>query len=148
MSALDHVLGGVARPGVYRFAEPVSAPAVMTRVTRRGWVGWRLSGRLVDGKASFLAACAQAMSFPAYFGHNWDAFEECLTDLSWAPSTGYVLLYDDPLHFASAQPDQWQVALGILHDTVEYWRRQDTPFFVLLRRTHGAAPNAPFLSAK
>ena len=26
---------------------------------------------------------SKALSFPDYFGWNWDAFDECITDLSW-----------------------------------------------------------------
>ncbi|MEU7576462.1 barstar family protein [Streptomyces sp. NPDC041068] len=41
----------------------------------------RLDGReLRDPKALF-AAFAQALSFPGYFGHNWDALVDCLHDL-------------------------------------------------------------------
>ena len=148
MTALNRILGGVHPAGVYRFADSLAAPDVLRRVEQRGWIGWHLPGSLIDEKAAFLAACSQAMGFPAYFGHNWDAFEECITDLGWAPSTGYLLLYDEPARFSLAQPDQWQIALDILRDAVEYWRRRDTPFYVLLRRTHGAAPDAPFLSTK
>lgn len=26
---------------------------------------------------------SRALSFPDYFGHNWDAFHDCIDDLSW-----------------------------------------------------------------
>src|SRR5262245_61564665 len=34
---------------------------------------------------------AAALQFPGYFGENWDAFMECLTDLEWLPGDAYVL---------------------------------------------------------
>jgi len=34
-------------------------------------------------KATLLARFAAALHFPDWFGHNWDALSDCLTDLSW-----------------------------------------------------------------
>lgn len=31
------------------------------------------------------AAFAEALSFPSYYGHNWDAFWDILTDSGWFP---------------------------------------------------------------
>lgn len=33
-----------------------------------------------------------ALQFPYYFGHNWNAFDECLTDLEWLPGSCYVFI--------------------------------------------------------
>ncbi|WP_083389754.1 barstar family protein [Trichormus sp. NMC-1] len=31
------------------------------------------------------------MEIPTYFGANWDAFDECITDLTWCPAQRYVI---------------------------------------------------------
>ncbi|MEK7413200.1 MAG: barstar family protein [Planctomycetota bacterium] len=57
-----------------------------------------------------LRAVAEALHFPGYYGHNWDALEECLLDLSsWWPTAqrGWVLVVDD-------QPDEdWNRLVAI-----------------------------------
>ena len=44
-------------------------------------------------KQALLTAVASALRFPSYFGYNWDAFEECLNDLSWLKERGVVLIH-------------------------------------------------------
>lgn len=46
-------------------------------------------------KSQLFFAIAEGLSFPPYFGNNWDAFEECLSDLSWLNSCVIVLWHDD-----------------------------------------------------
>ena len=53
----------------------------------------RLHGQL-RRKRDLLRALASALKFPHYFGHNWDALEECLNDLSWlGKQSGIVLVH-------------------------------------------------------
>jgi hypothetical protein len=52
--------------------------------------------RGVRSKAKLLAILADKLRFPGYFGHNWDALEECLRDLSWlAPDRQIALVHAD-----------------------------------------------------
>lgn len=54
----------------------------------------RLPGRL-RRKLDLLRALSARLKFPAYFGHNWDALEECLRDLSWlGAGVNIVLLHE------------------------------------------------------
>ncbi|WP_367131285.1 barstar family protein [Saccharothrix sp. HUAS TT1] len=45
-------------------------------------------------KQDAIAAIADALSFPDWFGHNLDALYDCLTDLSWLPAGEHVLVWE------------------------------------------------------
>ena len=86
-----------------------------------------------------LTECARALDFPDYFGHNWDALEECLTDLEWLPAKGYVLLITEAVHVLPNDETEYETFLEILRDAGEAWgsgqagmeARRPTPFHAL-----------------
>ncbi len=46
--------------------------------------GWRVAvidGRVTATKESVLGALATELAFPEWFGHNWDALADCLSEL-------------------------------------------------------------------
>jgi RNAse (barnase) inhibitor barstar len=140
MSKLEALIDGTLAPGMYRLQSGIAASELGRRLDQTGARCFRLDGRTIADKASFLAACAAALELPAYFGHNWDALDEVLTDLSWAPAARYVILYDHAAEFARGDRRQWAAALDVLATAVDYWRNTPTPMWVLLRNTGGLAP--------
>jgi hypothetical protein len=90
-----------------------------------------LSG--VKDKMAFLKKMAVALGFPAYFGMNWDAFNECLTDMAWRPAAGYVILLDNYASFARKTRADARVAGRIFDSSAQYWKQQKVRFYVILR---------------
>lgn len=133
MSKIKSLLKGQRPPGVYRLTSRVAPGTLRRSVEQAGWRFFYLDGRQIKDKASFLSVSATAIEFPAYFGHNWDAFEESVGDLEWAPASGYVVLYDHVDQFAHNHPDDWTTALSILENAVTTWQKAGTPMYVLLR---------------
>lgn len=92
---------------------------------------FRLDGKKINSKETFLNQAVEAMQFPSYFGYNWDAFDECITDLTWCPAQRYVILYDHADIFAQADTIQYQIALDILNSAKEYWESHHIPMNIL-----------------
>ncbi len=98
-----------------------------------------IKGRLCKTPATLFAEFARVLDFPDYFGHNWDALEECLTDLEWLPAKGYILLVTDAAQVLSNDDTEYETFLEILCDAGEAWgsgqagtgARRATPFHVL-----------------
>ena len=89
-------------------------------------VGFAL--RMIDGKkcatpAGLFKEFACALGFPDYFGHNWDAMEECLADFEWLPAKGYVLLITDAQAVLPGDEDEYETFLEILSDAGEAWSK-------------------------
>jgi len=77
----------------------------------------------LPGKDALLEWIARELEFPDYFGHNWDALEECLSDLSWIPER-IVVLYHETLPLKSNTRDL-RAYLGVLGDAVNAWADGD-----------------------
>lgn len=61
------------------------------------------------------------LSFPGYFGWNWDAFEECLRDLSWLPPRVKIRIVDEGGALSSEPADARDACRSILQDAASYW---------------------------
>ncbi|MBW4692031.1 MAG: barstar family protein [Lyngbya sp. HA4199-MV5] len=133
MEKLIAVLNGTSSPGLYTLETPISTDALVTLSQKQGARLFYLNGAGISDKTEFLQAIATAMSFPDYFGQNWDALEDCLTDLDWLNGDRIVLLYDQPDRFAQADSSEWLVALDILRSTVDYWLTNDRAFSVFFK---------------
>lgn len=135
MTPVELILTGARPPALYRLTPHLNADRVVEPLSRQGWRGFYINGQIVKDKDSFLRVAGAAMEFPGYVSHNWDAFEESIRDLAWAPAQGYVLIYDSVWHLAWHDREAWQTVRSILTDTVADWRTKETPFYVLLSRT-------------
>ena len=136
---------GSLASGVYRCEANIWPDLLGAAAALQGWRFYYLNGATIFDKRSFLSACQAALHLPAYFGHNWDAFEETIRDLAWAPADGYLILYDRVANFAANRPDEWAIALDILRSAADEWARQGTPFYVLLRHSGGGTAGVPLL---
>jgi len=101
--------------------------------------------RGVDGKPGFLHAIAAAMHFPEYFGGNWDALHDCLTDLSWQPARGYVLSLAGFQAFGEAATADAAIARSILQAAADFWKGNGVPFFAFFAAEE--SPDAPAAEA-
>ncbi len=79
-------------------------------------------------KAELLSRIATAMRFPPWFGHNWDALADCLTDLSWLPAPAYVIELQHLGDLRAAAPEVVATLLEILADAAAYWADQGIGF--------------------
>ncbi|MEV4254135.1 barstar family protein [Spirillospora sp. NPDC049652] len=136
--ALDELLTGRLKPGVYQWRASPGHGAVrdlgwMERAAEEGWRPFHLDGRRARDKDGFLRLCAGAFDLPDWFGKNWDALQDCLTDLSWAPADrGYVVLYESWAELADADQASFRTALDVFAEAVAYWRDTRTPMVVML----------------
>src|SRR5216110_3422232 len=74
-----------------------------------------VDGRASRTRAAFFDEAARVLHFPDYFGHNWDAFADCLRDLDHPAlfvTHAEDLLVDEP-------PQQFAILLRLLAEAAE-----------------------------
>ncbi len=127
------MFGSYLDSGVSRLGGAVDEAAIEAAAVAAGldFVRVDFHGEVYD-KTSFLATFAVALDFPPYFGMNWDALHECLTDMSWRPAAGYVLLLAGVESMPESSGSLVQTAMRVLEAAAAYWKEREVPFFVLL----------------
>ena len=70
-----------------------------------------------------LDAIARALDFPSWYGGNWDALEDCLSDLSWRKAPETILVFRN---FAAG--DELGILIEVLSSAAEFWAEQGGRF--------------------
>ncbi len=91
---------------------------------RAGFLVIRVDRAKVFSKETLLHALYQSCQFPAYFGFNFDALEECLNDFSWLEAKGFALVFADFGPLEERAPEDARTFLEIVQ-TVSAARRAD-----------------------
>jgi RNAse (barnase) inhibitor barstar len=142
---IAELLTGRRPPGVYTWpVDRREAARGAAEAERAGWRVFWLDVRGVRDKRTLLERCAEEFVLPSYFGHNWDALQDSLRDLSWVPAnTGYLVVYDHWREPADADPAAHRTLLDVFTAAVEHWRPTATPMAVLILVTEEDQENAP-----
>jgi len=134
--------------GVYRCHSALAETALGT-ATQRGMRVEKVALAGSRDKNAFLNAVAGALAFPDYFGHNWDAFYDCLVELEHGKGEGLLLVLRDASGFARAEPDEFAAAVDALQDAADFWEgEQKTLLVVVELEAPVLAPELPEVSGR
>ncbi len=87
-----------------------------------GWPCYAVNLQGCRDKTTLLERCAEALAFPSWFGHNWDALFDCLIDLPSARrARGCVLVLRHAAEMQAAAPEVMDTALSIVADATQVW---------------------------
>jgi RNAse (barnase) inhibitor barstar len=124
----ETVLARLEHAGVYHMPGD-GEEALIAAAERNGCFVFRVDLAKARDKEQLLDTIAQAMAFPEWFGHNWDALLDCLADLGWRPAEGYVVILEhcDGIH-GRAEADFVQT-LQVFEAAANEWREQGIAFW-------------------
>lgn len=100
-------------------------------LARVGTAVVEVDGSVVDGKDALMGALAEALSFPGYFGRNWDALEECLRGLDPPASRGYAVVIRAAERLWREHPEISGKLVETWLSSAEHWARRDLPFHLV-----------------
>ncbi len=134
MSAADHYQALFANPGkagVHHLPQG-DLGSLIAGAEAAGCLVQRVDLAQARDKTEMLDAIGKALGFPEWFGHNWDALNDCLLDMGWRPAEGYVILLDhcDGIH-GRAEAD-FVTLIQMFQSAADEWREQGVPFWCLV----------------
>lgn len=83
-------------------------------------------------KGEVLEAIASAFLFPKHFGKNFDALNDCLTDLIYkaGPQPGFVIVLEGLPCAAKFDKEARETLLDVFRDAAEFWGEKKVQFRV------------------
>jgi RNAse (barnase) inhibitor barstar len=79
-----------------------------------------------------LKQLGEALNFPDWYGANFDALHDCLTDPDWVPDTGLVLFLTGTASLHKGDPDGFATLIEVFQAVAGELGRRGIPFWVLL----------------
>lgn len=104
-----------------------------------------LAANIVDCSSlvDVLTELGTALAFPIWYGANFDALQDCLTDPDWHPAKGHVILISGIARLRAADPTAFVTLIDVLKASVEARQSQQHPFWILIDAPARGIPAFP-----
>lgn len=83
-------------------------------------------------KDKALAELGSNLDFPIWYGTNFDALFDCLTDPDWQPAKGHVLVITGVAELRATNPDDFATLIEVFKAAAEARKEAGSPFWILL----------------
>lgn len=97
--------------------------AIKLDYTKRGYNIVEIDGLAVSGKSDIFNSFFKSLKFPDYFGKNWDALYDCITDLGWLKNKNTVVLIKE-----IDEREIFKILKHALMDAKEFWLNTNERF--------------------
>lgn len=94
-------------------------------------------------KAKVLAQIGKALAFPDWYGANFDALFDCLTDTDWQVTKGHVIVINGLGELRNTHPEDFSTLLEVLRDAADHHRQAGAPFWILIDTPARGVPALP-----
>jgi RNAse (barnase) inhibitor barstar len=112
--------------GIQVVGATTAADEIQDAASREGIYVWRINLSGIDSKAGLLDAIGKALSFPDYYGRNWDSLEECLRDFE--KGRGWLIIFDQADNLLSLPRQDLTTLQSVLSDTANFWSAEGRIF--------------------
>jgi RNAse (barnase) inhibitor barstar len=129
---IAEILNGDVYPSVYLLDVALTIKEIERLKQDKGTKVFAFDGDRIVDSTSLFQEFATVMQFPEYFGHNWDALKDCLTELDGHEVDRYIITIDKLDRFIANDTSQWTDLLDVCKSVVEYWQDTETPVYILL----------------
>ena len=145
MASLLTLLPDSKRAGLYQTA--IDTGEIVAAAKSVGLDVYKLDLGGARGKSGLLDRIAKALRFPAHFGKNWDALNDCLTDLEWLDGKGWVVIVANAQRFADKHQEDFTTVIDILTSAAAHWRQLKKPFWIFIQAQAGWDLELPKLAS-
>lgn len=116
-------------PIMFAAAKALDEKSLRDIIDDAGYLLFIIDGAKVRSTKDLFDHLSTTLKFPEYFGHNWSAIFDCLTDLDWwLPSKGYIILCKNSDTLMDNPTLDLKIFVKVIKDASEFWRAQGVQF--------------------
>lgn len=94
-------------------------------------------------KDAVLSRLGTALAFPSWYGANFDALFDCLTDADWQPSKGHLILINGMAELRTSDPDSFATLIEVLQAAAESRQAANSPCWIAIDTPARGVPGLP-----
>lgn len=138
----SHPFKSVDSSGTYFL--PIARQAATEAIAekeRLRWLQAEISPRANKDQA--LAQLGKDLGFPIWYGGNFDALFDCLTDNDWNPAKGLVLMISGTATLRASDPEDFSTLIEVFKAAAETRKDAGCAFWILLDAPARGIPPFP-----